>query len=109
MFKKIVLGVLTVLPILYLVVFFVAILSQSIVQIFPSDYLLISHLLMIAYCFMLLILYMVHVNRNARIESSEERFKWMRLLLIGTLASMIVYYYLYFIRDAMDHKQEKVT
>jgi hypothetical protein len=85
--KKILLGMLTAWPLLYIILFTVAFITMS------FDYLLfVAHGLTMLLTLGLLIYYVMHVFKQDLPEG--EKVKWAILLFVGGLLAMPIYWYL---------------
>lgn len=106
---KIILGIATLWPILYMVIFFVFIFSW--IFIFsqkeapspsgpPIEFLVIFglHFLTILWIFVLLIIYIVNVFKNDRV-AKDKKALWVVVLFLGTMVAMPIYWYLYIWRE----------
>ncbi|MBI4743378.1 MAG: hypothetical protein HY776_00890 [Actinobacteria bacterium] len=106
---KIMLGIASLWPILYMTIFFVFTFSQ--VFLFsqegpmspsspPTWFLVIFglHFLTMLWIFVLLIIYIVNVFRNNRV-AKEKKALWAVVLFLGNVVAMPVYWYLYIWRE----------
>lgn len=106
---KIILGIATLWPILYMAIFFVFIFSQ--VFLFsqkeapsqsgpPPKFLMIFglHFLTMLWIFALLIIYNVNVFRNNRV-AKDKKALWAVVLFLGNMVAMPIYWYLYIWRE----------
>lgn len=105
---KVVLGILTVWPIVYSVSFIIFVFSQIIMSFSGSGFskggpagppavffvLFILHFLTMLLTFALIIIYIRDVFRNERVPK-EKRVLWTVVLLLGHVAAMPIYWYIY--------------
>ena len=98
---KIILGIVTLWPILYLVVFFAFILSQFFLitqegtPSFEPFFLIFGlHFLTMLWIFALLIFYIINVFKNDRI-AQDKKTLWAVELFMGNMIAMPIYWYLY--------------
>ena len=106
--KKISLGVLTILPLLYLITFIVFFLSMVLTidkqptsggmpPIFRA--MMISHMLMMVLIMCLITFYAIHSFNNTRIPQDQKIF-WTILIVCGTFIAMPIYWYLFIWKDS---------
>lgn len=101
--KKIILGIATFWPILYMVIFFLFVFSQFFTVFSssefegpPTGFLIIFglHFLTIVLLFILLFIYVRNVFKNERI-SQDKKALWAVVLFFGNFIAMPIYWYLY--------------
>lgn len=106
---KIILGIATLWPILYMAIFFVFIFSQ--VFLFsmkeapslsgpPTGFFIIFglHFLTMLWIFALLIIYILNVFKNERV-AKDKKALWAVVLFLGHMVAMPIYWYLYIWRE----------
>jgi hypothetical protein len=107
--KKTLLGVLTVLPPLYLVTFIVFFISMILTidkqpasggmpPVFQA--LMIAHLLTILLMFCLVTFYIFHVFNNNMIPQ-DKKVLWTILIFMGSFIAMPIYWYLFIWKDSV--------
>lgn len=104
--RKIVLGIATLCPLLYLVVFFGFIFSLIISSFAapgqieqngpPIEFLILFalHFLTMILVFTLMVIYVINVFKNNKIENNK-KFLWVVVLFFGSIIAMPIYWYLY--------------
>ncbi len=111
--KKIVLGIATIWPIIYMVIFFLFIFSQIFLS--PSSQsdpsggfflIFILHFLTMIWMFVLLFIYIRDVFKNDRV-AKDKKALWAVVLFFGNIIAMLIYWYLYIWKEPKDrHLQE---
>jgi len=106
--KKTLLGVLTILPTLYLftfIVFFISMIltidKQPASSGMPTFFLamMITHVLMMLLMICLITFYIVHAFNNQRIQQ-DKKVLWTILIFMGSFISMPIYWYLFILKDS---------
>lgn len=100
--KKLLVGVATIWPLIYIPLFFVFVFSivfSSVAQnsdVFPKEVLIIFpvHFLTIISMFVLMGLYIFDLFKNTRIENGKKAL-WAVVIFLGGIVAMPVYWYLY--------------
>ena len=105
---KIFLGVLTIWPVLYIFIFIFTVISMVFTMQEPPDqsstipaaFLLIFllHLLTMFMVVVLLIVYIMNVFKNDRVDKDKKAL-WAVILFMGNIFAMPVYWYLYIWRE----------
>ena len=112
---KVLLGIVTLWPIVYMVIFFVfmvlqvfslssgAIAGEPSPDLFLDRFFLIMalHLFTMIWIFTLLIIYIVNVFTNDRVEKDKKAL-WAVAIFLGGMLAMPVYWYLYIWRKPRD-------
>jgi hypothetical protein len=107
---KLVVGIATILPLAYVLVFFVWVLhvfvSQMVLggEVTPliPPWLFIPTCCVVVWAMGLTVFYYRNVNSNARVPS-DKRPKWTELILFGSIITMPVYWYLFLWRQPGGH------
>ncbi|MCK4311300.1 MAG: hypothetical protein KAW88_01035 [Candidatus Cloacimonetes bacterium] len=103
--NKIILGFCTIVPFLYFIFFFIYIFAniflmarnEVFVENGPPDWfitLFICHFIVIIWIIVLLIIYLINVFRNERVQE-DKKILWVVIIFLGNIIAMIVYWYLY--------------
>ncbi len=111
--KKIVLGIATIWPILYMVFFFLVFsqifmsFSSGSMKEPPAGFFLIFplHFFTIILMFILIFIYIKNVFRNDRV-AQDKKALWAVCLFLGNMIAMPIYFYLYIWREP---KQERLA
>ncbi len=115
--KKILLGILTIYPIVYTMFFFIIIFSSffnmfnnynggMLFLVFPV--ILIMHLLTIIDIMGLTIYYILHAVKNESLEQ-DMRIVWIVLILLGNMIAMPIYWYLNIWREDNNSEVLEIT
>ena len=113
--KKIILGIATLWPIVYLVMFLIFIFSQLFISFLkkgpmlgsPFLFLIIFavHLLTIVWIFVLIVIYMKNLFKNERVKK-EEKALWAVIFFLGSIIAMPIYWYLYIWKNPETKKKK---
>jgi hypothetical protein len=106
---KILLGIATLWPLLYIIIFFAFMLSQAFLISFRGDlspggpptgfFILFGlHLLTMLWIVALLIIYIINVFKNERVNKDKKAL-WAVVIFLGNMFAMPVYWYLYIWRE----------
>lgn len=110
---KVVLGLATIWPVIYMIFFFVVLILDSLASMFREGaneegavpfwlaIILPLHLLTMLLIVLLLVFYITHVFRNDRVDKDKKAL-WAVVLFLGNAIAMPVYWYLYVWR----HKEQ---
>ncbi|MGE5422408.1 MAG: hypothetical protein ACM3QW_04020 [Ignavibacteriales bacterium] len=100
---KIVLGIATLWPLLYMFIFFAFVLLAAFApnQSASFEIILLLHIFTILWMFALAAIYILNVFKNDHIIQ-EIKILWALLILFGNMATMPIYWYLYIWRDPPD-------
>lgn len=103
--NKIILGFCTIVPFLYFIFFFLFIFAniflmvrnEAFVENEPPNWfftLFICHFIVIIWIIVLLIIYLINVFRNDRVQE-DKKILWVVIIFLGNIIAMIIYWYLY--------------
>lgn len=105
---KVLLGIATVWPLIYVFIFFAFVFSSAILAMNGSAVIgdpssgfgtiFILHMFTILLMFVLLAIYIVNVFNNDHVENDKKAL-WAVVLFLGNLIAMPIYWYLYIWRD----------
>ncbi len=106
---KILLGIATLWPFLYIIIFFAFMFSQVLLislrgepsHIGPPTFFIVLfslHFLTMLWIFALLIIYIINVFKNERVDKDKKAL-WAVVLFLGNMFAMPVYWYLYIWRE----------
>lgn len=107
--KKLLLGIATIWPILYMVVFFIFMFSMVLLLLFqkgnpPIGFFLtifLLHFFTMIEIFVLLAIYVRDVFKNKRVEKDTKAL-WAVVLFLGNMIAMPIYWYLYIWKKPYD-------
>lgn len=112
---KIILGIATLWPLLYIFIFFAFVFSSAILAMNGSAVIgdpssgfgtiFVLHLFTILLMFVLLTIYIVNVFNNDRVENDKKAL-WAVVLFLGNIIAMPVYWYLYIWRNPHSNPTE---
>jgi hypothetical protein len=107
---KVLLGLVTLLPLIYALLFFLGLLEAFYVSLFRGSWdalmyrwvsfptLFRINMFVIAWNVILAVIYLIHVATNARLKT-EPKIMWAALIIAGSLFSMVAYWYLIIWRE----------
>jgi len=102
--KKILLGIATIFPITYTIIFSTIIILSiftvaiDIDSIFP--YLFIAHIFTIIFTMVLIVIYIIHILKNNMISYKSEKIILSILILFFNVIAMPIYYYIYIVKKS---------
>lgn len=111
--KAIVLGILTLLPIAYMVFFFSFIISTMLKTIYDTDVgnltnmikiIFPLHFAMMILLIVLLVVYITDVFKNKTIEQ-DKRTLWAIVLFFGNIIAMVIYWIIHIWKPLLDKKE----
>ncbi len=106
--QKILLGIATIFPIIYMIIFSTIIIlsiftvSIDIDSIFP--YLFIAHIFTIIFTIALIIFYIIHILKNSMISYKSEKIILSILIFFFNAIAMPIYYYIYIVKKSNNIK-----
>lgn len=105
--NKILLGILTIWPILYILFFMFFVFSSMVFTISESDpsifmggfaFVFLFHFITIVLALGLTVFYAINIFRNDRVESDKKPL-WLIIIFVGNVIGMIIYFYLFIWKD----------
>jgi len=107
--KKILLGIATIFPITYIIIFYTIIILSiftvaiiDMYSIFP--YLFIAHIFTIIFTMALIVIYIIHILKNTMISYKSEKIILSILILFFNVIAMPIYYYIYILKKSNNIK-----
>lgn len=100
--KKILLGIATIFPIIYIIIFSTIIILSIFTYTIDLDvifiYLIIAHIFTIIFTMALIVSYIIHVLKNTMISYKSEKIILSILILFFNVIAMPIYYYIYILK-----------
>ena len=101
--KKILLGIATIFPIIYIIIFSTIIILFIFTYTIDLDailfgYLVIAHIFTIILTIILIIFYIIHILKNTIISFKSEKIILLILICFFNIIAMPVYYYIYIVK-----------
>jgi len=101
--KKILLGIATIFPIIYIIIFSTIITLSIFIYIIDLDailfsYLFIAHIFTIIFTIALIIFYIIHILKNNMISYKSEKIILSILIFFFNAIAMPIYYYIYIVK-----------
>lgn len=100
--QKILLGIATIFPIIYIVIFSTIIILSIVTYTIDLDaifiYLFVTNIFTMIFTIALIIIYIIHILKNTMISYKSEKIILSILILFFNVISMPIYYYIYIIK-----------
>jgi hypothetical protein len=100
--QKILLGIATIFPIIYIIIFSTIIILSIFTYTIDIDaifiYLFGAHIFTMIFTIALIIIYIIHILKNTMISSKLEKIILLILIFSFNIIAMPIYYYIYIVK-----------